>query len=56
MAELARDLGALGHTRAYTGAARALVFAPGTVPEGIEVALSEAGLTGVLRFVTGGGA
>lgn len=54
MAELARDLGALGHTRAYTGAARALVFAPGTVPEGVEVALTKAGLTGVLRFVTGG--
>lgn len=56
MAELARDLGAAGHTRAYTGAARALVFAPGTVHEGAEAALSEAGLTGLVRFVTGGGA
>ncbi|MBE0452943.1 hypothetical protein [Roseovarius autotrophicus] len=56
MTALARDLGALGHTRAYTGAARALIFAPGTVPEGAEAALCEAGLTGGFRFVTGGGA
>lgn len=56
MADLARDLGALGHTRAYTGAARALVFASGTVPERAEAALREAGLTGILRFVTGDGA
>lgn len=56
MADLARDLGAHGHTRAYTGTARALVFAPGTVPGRAQAALSEAGLTGILRFVTGGGA
>jgi uncharacterized protein involved in propanediol utilization len=51
---LARDLGALGHVRAHTGSARGLVFAPGAVPRGAEDALREAGLTGVLRFRTGG--
>jgi hypothetical protein len=56
MAALARDLGALGHTRAYTGTARALIFAPGKVPDGAGAALAEAGLTGVLRFATGGAA
>ncbi len=54
VAGLARDLGALGHARAYTGAARALVFAPGTVPEGAGAVLREAGLKGVFRFATGG--
>lgn len=54
MADLARDLGALGVARAHTGAARALIFAPGKAPDGAEAALREAGLTGVLRFRTGG--
>lgn len=54
MAALARRLGALGHARAHTGSARALIFAPGTVPQGAEKVLGAAGLTGVLRFVTGG--
>ena len=53
MADLARDLGALGHLRAHTGSARALVFAPDKVPNGAEAALGEAGLSGVLRFATG---
>ena len=53
---LARDLGALGHVRAHTGTARALIFAPGRVPDGAEAALEEAGLSGVVRFVTGGAA
>lgn len=53
MAELARELGALGRVRAHTGSARGLVFAPGTVPDGAEAALAEAGLTGLLRFRTG---
>lgn len=53
VADLARDLGALGHVRAHTGTARALIFAPGRVPAGAEAALAEAGLTGVLHFATG---
>ncbi|WP_425071754.1 hypothetical protein [Sagittula sp. S175] len=56
MAELARALGALGVVRAHTGSARGLIFAPGDVPERAEDVLREAGLTGVLRFRTGGGA
>lgn len=54
MEALARDLGALGFTRAHTGTARALIFAPGKAPDGAAAALREAGLTGVLRFATGG--
>ncbi|MBT55354.1 MAG: propanediol utilization protein [Mameliella sp.] len=56
MPELGKRLGALGHARAHTGPARALIFAPGTLPEGAERALTEAGLSDVLRFATGGGA
>lgn len=51
--DLARDLGALGHVRAHTGSARGLVFAPDAVPEGADRALTEAGLTQVLRFRPG---
>ena len=53
MEALARDLGALGYTRAHTGTARALIFAPGKVPDGAPAALRKAGLTGVLSFETG---
>ncbi|MXQ09046.1 hypothetical protein GQ651_14455 [Alphaproteobacteria bacterium GH1-50] len=53
--DLARALGAFGHLRAHTGSARGLIFAPGHVPEGVEAALAEAGVTGVLTFATGGG-
>jgi uncharacterized protein involved in propanediol utilization len=56
MKALARDLGALGHVRAHTGTARALIFGPGKVPGGAAQALAEAGLSGVMRFVTGGAA
>jgi uncharacterized protein involved in propanediol utilization len=55
MADLARDLGALGAARAHTGSARALIFAPGKAPDTAEATLREAGLTRVLRFRTGGG-
>ena len=51
--ELARDLGALGHARAHTGPARALLFPPGAAPAGAVAALRAAGLTGVLHFETG---
>lgn len=54
MADLARDLNALGVIRAHTGSARGLVFAPGEVPAQGAAALQEAGLTEVLRFGTGG--
>jgi uncharacterized protein involved in propanediol utilization len=53
MADLARDSGALGHARAHTGSARALVFAPGSAPDSTEAVLHEAGLQGVFRFRTG---
>ncbi|GAA4217718.1 uncharacterized protein involved in propanediol utilization [Sagittula marina] len=56
MAVLAGDLGALGRVRAHTGSARGLIFAPGEVPERACDMLREAGLTGVLRFTTGGDA
>lgn len=52
LADLARDLGALGQVRAHTGSARGLIFA--APPSHAESALQEAGLTGVLRFETGG--
>lgn len=54
MADLARDLGALGLVRAHTGSARGLVFAPGSLPEQGAAALREAGLTEVFSFATGG--
>ena len=53
MAELARDLGAMGMVRAHTGSARGLVFAPGAVPRNGLAALTEAGLSGVLQFDAG---
>lgn len=53
MADLARDLGALGTVRAHTGSARGLIFAPGTIPRGGAAALQEAGLTSVFNFETG---
>lgn len=55
MPDLARRLGALGHARAHTGPARALIYKPGAVPPGAEAVLRDTGLTGVLRFTTGGG-
>lgn len=55
MADLARDLGALGYARAHTGSARALIFAPDKAPDTAEAALREAGLQKTVRFRTGGG-
>lgn len=49
-AALAARLGALGWTAAHTGAARALIFAPGCVPAGAGDALRAAGLRDVIRF------
>lgn len=51
---LARDLGALGWAISHSGAARALIFAPGQVPAQAEAALREAGLRGVHRLATCG--
>lgn len=51
---LARDLGALGWTISHSGAARALVFAPGQVPPHGASALREAGLRGVHRLTASG--
>lgn len=50
--QLARDLGALGWTISHSGAARALIFAPGTCPAHGLAALREAGLRGVHRLKT----
>lgn len=52
---LARDLGALGWAMSHSGAARALIFAPGQVPAHGVAALREAGLRGVHRLATCGG-
>jgi len=51
---LARRIGALGHARAHTGSARALIFSPGTIPATAEAELIEAGYTHLIRFRTGG--
>ncbi|MCV2864002.1 propanediol utilization protein [Defluviimonas sp. WL0075] len=50
---LARDIGALGFAIAHTGAARALLFAPRTVPEDWRARLRAAGLRGMVRFRLG---
>lgn len=50
---LARDTGALGWLIAHTGSARGLVFAPGTVPAGLEGRLAAEGFRQVLRFGVG---
>ncbi|SOB99214.1 propanediol utilization protein [Rhodobacter maris] len=47
---LVARLGALGWMRAHTGAARGLIFAPGTVPAGAEALLRAAGWRGILRL------
>ncbi|KAJ55189.1 hypothetical protein ACMU_15650 [Actibacterium mucosum KCTC 23349] len=54
MSALADATGALGHIRAHTGAARGLVFEPGTVPAGIDESLTRAGLRDIRHFTTGG--
>lgn len=51
---LARDLGALGWLRAHTGAARGLIFAPGTVPDDATGLLRAAGLRKIRQFRGGG--
>lgn len=51
-----RAMGALGLAAAHTGTALALLFAPGTVPDGASAALRRLGLACVTRFRIGGGA
>lgn len=53
-ARLAAGLGAAGWAIAHTGSARALIFAPGAVPEGAEARLAAEGFRHVLRFRAGG--
>lgn len=53
-ASLAANLGALGHVIAHTGAARGLIFAPGTVPQRAAERLRAAGMVGVVQFKAGG--
>ncbi|MGL6208558.1 MAG: propanediol utilization protein [Paracoccaceae bacterium] len=55
IAAIARATGALGHVIAHTGAARGLIFAPGTVPEGVGKHLAGAGIASAIRFRVGGG-
>jgi hypothetical protein len=52
--QLARDLGALGWAMSHSGAARALIFAPGTLPPHGAALCREAGLRGVTTLATGG--
>lgn len=47
---LALALGAKGFVIAHTGAARGLIFAKGTAPQGCAQSLRQAGLSGVLCF------
>ncbi len=51
---LARRLGALGFAIGHTGPARALIFAPGRVPDGAEALLRLAGWARITRFRIGG--
>lgn len=53
-AQLARDLGALGHVIAHTGSARGLIFARGKVPSYARAAVRQAGFTGVVQVKAGG--
>ena len=55
MEALARDLGALGHTRAHTGTARALIFAPGKVPDGAGGGAARGGADGRAELCHRGG-
>jgi hypothetical protein len=54
-AQLARDLGALGWAMSHSGAARALIFAPGQVPALGLALLREAGLRGAHLLTTRNG-
>lgn len=56
MPGLTRRLGALGHARAHTGPARALIFPRGGIPETAPALVAAAGLSGVFRFSTGSAA
>lgn len=51
---LARTFGALGFCIAHTGAARGLIFAPGTVPETAVADLRARGFSRITRFRCGG--
>lgn len=51
---LARRHDALGFTIAHTGAARGLIFAPGTVPEAAASDLRASGFSRITRFRCGG--
>lgn len=51
--DLAKELGALGWQISYSGAARGLIFAPGTIPQGAERHIETKGLRHVVRFGTG---
>lgn len=54
MAELAAATGALGHAIAHTGSARALLFAPGTIPRHAAGLMRTAGCRQIVTFRTGG--
>lgn len=53
-AELARDLGALGHVIAHTGSARGLLFAPKAIPPHAPARLQAAGFRRIVTFTAGG--
>ena len=50
---LVQATGALGHAIAHTGSARALLFAPETIPPGTADLLRQAGFRRIVRFRTG---
>ena len=53
-AQLAKDLGALGHVIAHTGSARGLIYPPGAIPPNARAVLRLAGFTGIVQFTAGG--
>ena len=53
-AQLAHDLGALGHVIAHTGSARGLIFARAKVPPDARAKLRAAGFCGLVQFTAGG--
>ncbi len=53
LCNLAKTLGAAGIAIAHTGSARALLFAPGALPESASAELHSLGLRRILRFTSG---
>ena len=53
-AQVAKDLGALGHVIAHTGSARGLLYPRGGIPANARTALHDIGFRGLVHFTAGG--